>query len=124
MGDFFDDLGKRITETADAVSKKTEEVVETQKIKTQIRSLKRNLERDFEDLGIMLYGKFQKGEEVAGECVELCEVIKKREENIAEYEREIAEMKGEALCSNCSNPADKNMNFCPGCGTKLGKEEE
>ena len=33
MGDFFEDLGKRITETAGAVTKKTEEVVETQKIK-------------------------------------------------------------------------------------------
>lgn len=42
MGDFFEDLGKRITETAGAVTKKTEEVVETQKIKSQIRVEERN----------------------------------------------------------------------------------
>lgn len=45
MGDFFEDLGKRITETAGAVTKKTEEVVETQKIKSQIRVEERNKER-------------------------------------------------------------------------------
>ena len=44
MGDFFEDLGKRITETAGAVTKKTEEVVETQKIKSQIRVEERNKE--------------------------------------------------------------------------------
>ena len=123
MGDFFDDLGKRLTETADAFSKKTEEVVETQRIKTQIRLLKRNLERDFEDLGIMLYGKYQKGEEVADEYKELCEVIKGREENIAEYEREIAEMKGTMVCPSCSHLPAKLMNFCPSCGAKLSKDE-
>ena len=34
-GRLFEDLGKRITETAGAVTKKTEEVVETQKIKAR-----------------------------------------------------------------------------------------
>ena len=122
MGDFFDDLGKRITETADAVSKRTEELVETQKVKTQIRTLKRNLERDFEDLGIMLYSRYQMGEEVAEEFKELCEMITKREENIAEYEREIAEIKGEAVCTGCSKPTIRAMKFCPECGTKLGED--
>ena len=55
MGDFFEDLGKRITETAGAVTKKTEEVVETQKIKSQIRVEERNKERDLQHLGTVSY---------------------------------------------------------------------
>ena len=55
MGDFFEDLGKRITETAGAVTKKTEEVVETQKIKSQIRVEERNKERDLQHLGKLVY---------------------------------------------------------------------
>ena len=62
MGDFFEDLGKRITETAGAVTKKTEEVVETQKIKSQIRVEERNKERDLQHLGKLVYDRFQKGE--------------------------------------------------------------
>lgn len=38
----FEDLGKFITETAGNVGKKTEEVMEVQKLKSQIRSLERS----------------------------------------------------------------------------------
>ena len=39
MGDFFEDLGKKITETADMITKKTERVMEIQKLQNQIRNL-------------------------------------------------------------------------------------
>ena len=71
MGDFFEDLGKRITETAGAVTKKTEEVVETQKIKSQIRVEERNKERDLQHLGKLVYDRFQKGEVIDTVFVEL-----------------------------------------------------
>ena len=63
MADFFEDLGKKITEVADDLGRKAGDTIETQKIKSQIRSLKRANERDYLDIGRMVYEKFQDGEQ-------------------------------------------------------------
>lgn len=123
MGDFFEDLGKRITETAEAVSKKTEEVVGTQKLKNQIRIMERNNERDFEHLGKMIYERFQKGEVLDLKFVELCESIEQREESIEVYLKEIAELQGKEICKNCKGQLEQGMVYCPKCGVKVEKEE-
>lgn len=123
MGDFFEDLGKRISETAEVVTKKTEEVVELQKLKNQIRTMERNNERDLRDLGKMVYEKYQIQEVTDPEVVEICEMIEKRDEAIADYEKEIAKKKSGGICESCHAPVGKEMQFCPQCGTKIVREE-
>lgn len=95
MQDFFDDLGKRITETADDVVKRTQDVMEVQKIKSQIRTMRRSSERDYVDMGKIIYEKFTQGEVVDEAFIGFCEEIEKREEKIAEYEEEIIRIKDE-----------------------------
>lgn len=118
----MEDLGKRITETAETVSKKTEEVVGIQKIKSQIRVLEKNNERDFQDIGKMVYDKFKQGEVVDVKFIELCEAIEERTESIEEREKEIAALKGKDICSNCKNHLDPGMAFCPKCGAKVEED--
>ena len=60
MADFLKNLGKRISDVASDLGKKTEDTIEIQKIKGDIRSLKRANDRDLMDLGRMVYDKFQK----------------------------------------------------------------
>ena len=122
MGDFFEDLGKRISETAEAVTKKTEEVVETQKIRNQIRVMERSNQRDYEALGKMIYNRFKKGEEINLKYIELCEEIEQREEAIEVYLKEIAELKGKDICQQCKGELDAGMAYCPKCGAKVGEE--
>lgn len=122
MGDFFEDLGKRITETAEAVTKRTGEVVEIQKLKSQIRVMERNNERDFQDIGKMVYDKFKQGEIVDTKFIELCGAIEEREESIENYLREIAERKGKDICPNCKNHLEPDMAYCPKCGTKVEED--
>lgn len=122
MGEFFEDLGKRITETAEVVTKKTEEVVEIQKIKSQIRVMERNNERDFKDIGKIIYDRFKKGEVLNAKVVELCEAIESREESIETYIKEVAERKGVTVCSNCKGQLAKEMIYCPKCGTKVEED--
>ena len=54
MADFFEELGKRISDVASDLGKKTEDTIEIQKIKGEIRSLKRANDRDLKDLGSMV----------------------------------------------------------------------
>lgn len=93
MADFFEELGKRISDVASDLGKKTEDTIEIQKIKGEIRSLKRANDRDLMDLGRMVYDKFQKGEISDTDYIDLCDNIEKREEEIERQEEEIVRIK-------------------------------
>ena len=93
MADFFEELGKRISDVASDLGKKTEDTIEIQKIKGDIRSLKRANDRDLMDLGRMVYDKFQIGEIPDTDYIELCGNIEKREEEIEKQEEEIVRIK-------------------------------
>ena len=80
MKDFFETLGKVVVEKAgevskktgevvevvtkktgevvDVVAKKTEQTVEVQKLKSQISLMERNNERDYKDIGKIVYDRF------------------------------------------------------------------
>ena len=94
MADFFSVLGKKISDVAEDLGKKTEETVEVQKIKSEIRSLNRANERDLIDIGKMVYEKFQEGAVADTDYITLCEAIEKREEEIERKEDEVKKIKG------------------------------
>ena len=123
MKEFFEDLGKFITETAGNVGKKTEEVMEVQKLKSQIRSLERSNQGDLTDLGKIIYERFRKEEAVDGELEVICEEIRKRRMIIVAFEKKLADMKGVKECVNCQELIEKDMKFCPHCGAEVKKEE-
>lgn len=93
VADFFEDLGKKITEVADDFGRKAGDTIEVQKIKSQIRSLRRANEKDFMDIGRMVYEKFQDGELSGTDYITICEAIEKREEEIEQKEVEIEKFK-------------------------------
>ena len=80
MKTFFEDLTKRLGETAELVGNKANEAMEVQRLKNQIRTLERNNEDDLAELGRVLYEKFLNGEELEAEEEALCEAIQDREE--------------------------------------------
>lgn len=146
MQEFFENLGKIITEKAetiskktgdvvevvskktggvvDVVAKKTEQTVEVQKLKSQISVMERNNDRDYKDIGKIVYDKFKKGEEVDETFMELCEAIAAREESIEELKREMAEVKGLDVCHKCGEHIEPSAKYCPKCGTKVNDEAE
>lgn len=93
MSDFFEDLGKRITDVADDIGKKAGDTIEAEKHKSQIRSLKRANERDFIEIGRMVYEKFRNGEVSDLDYTALCEAIEKREEEMAKHGEEVQRIK-------------------------------
>lgn len=93
MADFFEDLGKKITEVADDFGRRAGDTIETQKIKSQIRSLRRANERDYLDIGRMVYEKFRDGELFGTDFITICEAIEKRDEEIEKKESELDKYK-------------------------------
>jgi len=95
MSDFFEELGKRISDVAEDVGKKAGDTIETEKLKSKIRSLKRANDRDLQEIGKMVYDKFRASEIADLDYTALCEAVEKREEEVAEYEEEIRKIKEE-----------------------------
>ena len=118
----FEDLKKTISDKAEVAKKATGEAVEIQKIKSQIRNMERSNERDFSDIGKMIYEKFKNSDVVNTEFVELCEAIAGREEAIDAAKKQIADLKGLEVCPNCKEHVSTDVVFCPKCGTKLESE--
>lgn len=122
MGTFWEELGKKFGETAETVTNKAGEVMEIQKLKSQIRALERGNENDFMDLGRMVYEQFKNGETMSVEASGLCEAIQSREESIGEYEKQIVDVKGDFACAGCGKTVAKGMAYCPYCGEKTPEE--
>lgn len=124
MKAFFEDLGKRLGETAETVTTKAGEAMEIQKLKSQIRTLERGNDTDLIDLGHIIYQRFLDGEDVGEEASGLCEAIQSRKESIAEYEQKISDVKGDFQCGECGKTVAKGMAYCPYCGAKAPEAEE
>lgn len=95
MEDFLGRLGKKIGDTVEDLGKKAEDTLDIQRIKGQINTMKRANERDFTDMGKIIYERFEKGEVVDTDFIAFCEEIEKREEEIKDCEQEISRIKGE-----------------------------
>lgn len=133
MAKFWDDLGdlgkiiskkakvvtRKTSEVVDVVAKKTEQTVEVQKLKSQIHVMERSNERDYKDIGKMMYDRFKKGEVAEESLVELCEAISERESTIEQTKKEIARIKGLDVCAACDSHLEPNMKYCPKCGASV-----
>lgn len=95
MSEILEEIGQRVKEIALDLKKKTEDTVDIQRRKGQIGLLTSGNERDFRDMGRMIYEKFQTGEVIDSEYLSLCEGIEKREEEIAKQKEVIRQIKGE-----------------------------
>ena len=119
MKDFFEELGKYIGETATTVGNKAGEVIETQKLKLQVRSLAHENTVDLQELGRGVYEQYKSGAVLDEKAEGLCEAISSREESIAEFEEKISAIRGAGKCPNCGKMVAKEMVFCPYCGEKM-----
>ena len=122
MKDFFEDLGKRLGETAETVTNKAGEAIEIQRLKGKVRRLARENAVDLMEMGRMIYDSYTAGGEVSEEAEPLCRAISSREAGMKKYNKKIAELKGAFECQSCGKMVGKDMSFCPYCGAKAEEE--
>ena len=122
MKSFFEDLGRRIGETTENVTNKAGEMMEIQRMKSQIRNLESGNEKDMLEMGRRIYERYKSGEQMDEKEMQLCEAIKNREESIEKYQMQIEKVKGSVSCGQCGKSVSKDMIFCPYCGAKMSDE--
>ena len=124
MKDFWEDLGKRIGETAENMTAMAGDAIEIQRLKSQVRNLARGNAVDLMELGRTIYDRYKAGEEVEESTKALCDAIKDREASMGEYEKKIAKIKGASECPKCGKMVAKDMAYCPYCGEKIDRTSE
>lgn len=88
--DLFGSIKQTITETAGAVGKKTEEFVETQKMRNKVRTLQREIRKKYADLGEIVYRRYVDGDTPDEELTGHCEVVMGLQKELAECKESMA----------------------------------
>lgn len=123
-GDFFTDFGETISKAAKDLGNRADSFVETQKIRAKILSEQKMIEKDFTDLGKMIYKKYVDGEPLDETMAEVCEDVTQRKIAIATHRETIAKMNGETICAACGASAPADAAFCMQCGAPIDREME
>ena len=122
--DFFDDMVNKAKEAIDVASKKTGEVVNTQKQKFDVASLESKRAKDFAVLGEIYYNKIKDGEAADENISELVLSIKEKSEKIEKLKAEVNSAKNKRICPKCGAAIEQTSNYCNACGEKLFYDSE
>lgn len=123
-GDFFTDFGATISKAARDIGNRADSFVETQKIRAKILSEQKLIEKDFTDLGKMLYKRYVDGEPLDETMAEICEDVTQRKIAIAAHRETMAKMNGETICPACGASVPEDAVFCMQCGTPIDRESD
>ncbi len=124
MEDFFEDLGNTLKKTAETVEKKTNEFIGIQKLRSRITACERKTERDFRDLGEIVFRRFVDGEAMDGEISDICDEILELQKELAGYRERLAAKRGQSICPACGAHIPKEAAFCMHCGAPIPMPEE
>ena len=114
---FFEDIGKKVSQTSQDAIKKTKIMTETSKINSQISAEKRVISENHSKLGEK-YFELYSGNPDENLAV-FVTAIQEAQQKIENFEDQIKKLKGIECCPNCGMEVNTGALFCTGCGTKL-----
>ena len=117
--DFLDNAILKAKEAIDVVSKKTSEIVTTEKQKFDVSTLKSKLQKDYAKLGKYYFETVLADGEADVNVKDIVDSIKQKLESIEKLNAEIAATKAKRLCPVCSAAIPENAKFCNSCGEKV-----
>ncbi len=125
--DFFDELGKKTTETYHEVKKQVTNFSEEFKLKNKVSNLKERKNTLYTEIGEIVYSDIKDNKDVdrnviTEKCNELTTVL----EEISKLEAEILSYRKMRICEGCGKKIDNEHRFCPHCGKEqpeIKKEE-
>ena len=113
MANLWDDIAKTIRDGVDTVVEKTEELTRIGRIKVDILNIKRNVEKNFSELGGRVYQLISKEKNAAistdKEAKEIIECIKILEKELDDKKSELAKVKSKKSGNSKPKPATKTQ---------------
>jgi len=121
---FFENISKKVTDTAKAAARKSGDLMEVTKLNLNIGAEEDKIKRKYMEIGKTVYEEYKKGEELPYAFRDLCEKVQEYERNIEEMKAKILQLKGLKNCPSCGAELDEEFAFCPKCGAKQEVPDE
>lgn len=123
--DFFDKLSKKTNEAYKSAKEKTVKLSGEIKLKNKISDLKDKINKEYQEIGSLVYEKMKIGEDASKEEINpRCEEISRLKEEIEKAEVEILALKDIKKCVNCGAELTMEAGFCSKCGKEQPKVEK
>ena len=114
---FFNELGKKTSETTSKIAKET-------KLKLKINDNKGKIKELYENIGKNIYeNHLTEIENCEQKIEEDCKKIDELSAEIEEARKEILVLNNKKICPKCSSEIEKNASFCSKCGEKQVEEK-
>ena len=120
---FFDDLTKALTEAVDTTVKGAEKLGGQAKLKYQIMTQKKELEKLYASIGKMNYEAFKAGTDNSENLTEAYAKVENLLAAIAALEADAAKAANCKICPECGEKLSKETIFCHKCGTQQEIDE-
>ena len=122
---FFEQLGKKASDTMQSAKEKTNKFSAEMKLKSQLSDKKEKLTTLYCEIGKEVYNSYLKGiTEVSNAVSEKAKEITTLEEEMQSINTELLAIKGIKICPNCGAQVTTGSEFCPKCGSKMSEVVE
>lgn len=133
MADFFEKVKGGIDKGIKTVSSKGKELIETTKLKGEIKDVQNSIESRFQALGKKVFEMLNRGalneDELQADCKEITSLFKR----VTELENAIKQVELEAMrtryggdvimCPKCGAHNKSDAKFCVSCGSPIVEEK-
>ncbi|MDR1798118.1 MAG: zinc-ribbon domain-containing protein [Clostridiales Family XIII bacterium] len=114
---FFNELGKKISETGQTVVQKTKDTTESMRINGLISEEEQKIDQVYQQIGKAYYEGFRQSADPKFE--EPMAWIDHAKERIAGYKEQLNLLKGLEICPTCNAAVPADATFCSACGSKM-----
>ena len=123
--EFLDKLGKKATEAYKITTDATSKIAKEAKIKLKKSDLESQIEDIYQEIGEMIYKKYQQNEDynIEKELEEQLINIDILKEEIEDLTKTKLELKNKKQCKKCHQEIDKEDKYCKNCGQKQDEEK-
>lgn len=119
---FFEKVGGTLAAKGKNVADKAKEVAEINRLNGLIHSQKNMIEKTYREIGEIVYEN-----RADRDAVDLSSQIEQLDalwKETRRLQREILKVKGLQQCENCGAEIDRDVAFCPKCGSAVVMREE
>lgn len=114
---FFNELGKKISQTSQGVVQKTKDTAGIMKLNSLISDEEKRINMFYNQIGKTYFELYCESYEQNFESMVIG--IKEAKAKIEEYSEQIKKLKGIDHCPNCGGDVQYGATFCSSCGSKI-----
>ena len=119
---FFDNIGRKISNTGQSAIKKTKDMAEIAKLNSQISDAEKTLENIYSQIG-RLYVSLHRGD-CEQDFAAMIGAVTEAEGKINEYRRHIMDIRRLAKCPVCGSETRADSLYCENCGGEMPRKKE